>query len=41
LDLLARITGFRSRERRAGWDRALFTSGSPSQVAVFEKLRSQ
>ena len=38
LDLMARITGFRVRDRWAGWDRAPFTSGSHSQVAVFEKL---
>jgi SAM-dependent methyltransferase len=38
LDLMAKLTGFRVRDRWAGWDRAPFTSGSPSQVAVFEKL---
>ena len=38
LDLMARITGFRVRDRWAGWDRAPFTSGSRSQVAVFERL---
>jgi SAM-dependent methyltransferase len=38
LGLMARITGFRLRDRWAGWDRAPFTSGSDSQVAVFEKL---
>jgi hypothetical protein len=38
LDLMARITGFLVRDRWAGWDQAPFTSGSPSQVAVFEKL---
>jgi SAM-dependent methyltransferase len=38
LDLLAKIAGFRVRDRWAGWDRAPFTSGSHSQVAVFEKL---
>jgi SAM-dependent methyltransferase len=38
LDLMGRLAGFRLRERWAGWDRAPFTSGSPSQVAVFEKL---
>jgi SAM-dependent methyltransferase len=38
LDLMAKITGFRLRERWAGWDRAPFTSDSTSQVAVFEKL---
>jgi hypothetical protein len=38
LDLMAKITGFRVRDRWAGWDRAPFTAGSQSQVAVFEKL---
>jgi SAM-dependent methyltransferase len=38
LDLMARITGFRLRDRWAGWDQAPFTSDSQSQVAVFEKL---
>jgi SAM-dependent methyltransferase len=37
LDLMARIAGFRCRERWAGWDRAPFTSDSQRQVAVFEK----
>jgi SAM-dependent methyltransferase len=37
LDLMARIAGFRLRDRWAGWDRAPFTSDSESQVAVFEK----
>jgi SAM-dependent methyltransferase len=36
LDLMARIAGFRLRERWAGWDRAPFSSDSTSQVAVFE-----
>jgi SAM-dependent methyltransferase len=40
LDLMARIAGFRLRERWAGWDRAPFTSGSHTQVAVFEKART-
>ena len=39
LDLMARIAGFRLRDRWAGWDRAPFTSDSPSQVAIFEKTR--
>jgi hypothetical protein len=39
LDLMARIAGFRVRDRWAGWDRAPFTSASESQVAVFEKPR--
>jgi SAM-dependent methyltransferase len=38
LDLMAKIAGFRVRDRWAGWDRAPFTSGSHSQVAVFERL---
>jgi SAM-dependent methyltransferase len=38
LDLMARLAGFRLRERWAGWDQAPFTSDSDSQVAVFEKL---
>jgi SAM-dependent methyltransferase len=38
LDLMAKMTGFGLRERWAGWDRVPFTSDSPSQVAVFEKL---
>jgi SAM-dependent methyltransferase len=39
LDLMAKIAGFRVRDRWAGWDRAPFTSASQGQVAVFEKLR--
>jgi SAM-dependent methyltransferase len=38
LDLMGRIAGFRLRDRWAGWDRSPFTSGSLSQVAVFERL---
>ena len=38
LDLMARLAGFRLRDRWAGWDRSPFTSASPSQVAVFEAL---
>lgn len=38
LDLMARIAGFRLRDRWAGWDQKPFTSTSTSQVAVFEKL---
>jgi SAM-dependent methyltransferase len=37
LDLMARLTGFRVRDRWADWSRAPFTSDSTSQVAVFEK----
>ena len=36
-DLMARIAGFRCRDRWAGWDRAPFTSDSRRQVAVFQK----
>jgi SAM-dependent methyltransferase len=39
LDLMARIAGFRLRDRWAGWDRAPFTSDSHRQVAVFEKAQ--
>ena len=38
LHLMAKITGFRVRDRWADWDRAPFSSSSQSQVAVFEKL---
>jgi SAM-dependent methyltransferase len=38
LDLMAKVTGFRLADRWAGWDRAPFTSDSPSQVAVFEHI---
>ncbi len=38
LVLMARIAGFRLRDRWAGWDRAPFTSDAASQVAVFEKV---
>ncbi|HZE31129.1 MAG TPA: class I SAM-dependent methyltransferase [Actinoallomurus sp.] len=38
LDLMAKIAGFRLRERWAGWDRAPFTPDSRSHVTVFEKL---
>ena len=37
LDLMARMAGFRLRDRWADWDRTSFTSASQSQVAVFEK----
>jgi SAM-dependent methyltransferase len=37
LVLMAKLAGFRLRERWSGWDRAPFTSTSTSQVAVFEK----
>ena len=38
LDLMARLAGFRLRDRWSGWDQAPFTSASTSQVAVFEKV---
>ena len=37
LDLMARLAGFRLRDRWADWHRNPFTSESPSQVVVFEK----
>jgi SAM-dependent methyltransferase len=39
LDLMARIAGFRLRDRWASWDQAPFTSDSTSQIAVFENVR--
>ena len=38
LDLMGRLTGFRLRDRWAGWTKEPFTADSTSQVAVFEKL---
>ncbi len=38
LELMARLAGFRLRDRWSGWDQASFTSDSTAQVAVFEKL---
>src|SRR5579872_4056425 len=38
LDLMATIAGFRVRDRWADWSRRPFTSGTMSQVAVFEKV---
>jgi SAM-dependent methyltransferase len=38
LDLMAKISGFRRQSRYEGWDRRPFTSNSPSQVAVYEKM---
>jgi SAM-dependent methyltransferase len=40
LDLMARITGFRLRDRWAGWDRSPFNSDSTTQISVFERLAS-
>jgi SAM-dependent methyltransferase len=40
LDLMARLAGLRRRDRWAGWDRAPFTSESPSHVTVYEKAVS-
>jgi SAM-dependent methyltransferase len=36
LDLMAKITGFKVRDRWAGWDRSPFTSDSDRHVTVFE-----
>jgi SAM-dependent methyltransferase len=35
LDLMARLAGFRLRDRWAGWDRSAFTADSGRQVAVY------
>jgi len=40
LDLMARLTGLRIRERWGGWRREPFTADSTSQVAVFERTRT-
>ncbi len=40
LDLMARINGFRLRDRWADWQRSTFTESSTTQVAVFEKVSS-
>ena len=40
LDLMARLACFRLRRRWAGWDKSPFTSESPHQVAVYEKMAS-
>jgi SAM-dependent methyltransferase len=37
LDLMAQLAGLRLRERFADWNRAPFTSASPSQVTIYEK----
>ena len=37
LDLMARLTGLRIRERWGGWRREPFTADSTSHVAVFER----
>jgi SAM-dependent methyltransferase len=38
LDLMAKLSGFRVRDRWASWDRAPFRADSTSHVAVFERL---
>lgn len=40
LELMARIAGLRLTERWEGWSRQPFTSESPQQIAVFEKVGS-
>jgi SAM-dependent methyltransferase len=40
LDLMAKLAGFRLRERWSGWEQAAFTSESVSQVAVYEKSQA-
>ncbi len=36
LDLMARLSGMRLRERYGGWDRSPFTAASPVHVSVYE-----
>ncbi len=36
LDLMARLAGFRLRERWAAWDRSPFTADSDNQIVVYE-----
>ena len=38
LDLMARLAGFRLRDRRADWTGAPFTANSPEHVSVYEKV---
>jgi hypothetical protein len=38
LDLMARLTGFRLRDRWSDWTGAPFTSRSTEQVVVYEKV---
>ena len=38
LDLMARLAGFRLRDRWADWTGAAFTSDSPEHVSVYEKV---
>jgi SAM-dependent methyltransferase len=38
LELMAKTSGFRLRERWAGWSREPFSTESPKQVAVFERV---
>lgn len=40
LDLMARLAGFRRRDRWADWDRSPFTADSRSHVTVYEKLEA-
>jgi SAM-dependent methyltransferase len=39
LDLMARLAGFRLRDRWADWDKTPFGPNSAAQVAVYEKAR--
>ncbi len=36
LDLMARLSGMRLRERYGGWDRSRFTAASPVHISVYE-----
>jgi hypothetical protein len=35
---MARLAGFRLRDRRADWTGAPFTANSPEHVSVYEKV---
>jgi hypothetical protein len=37
LDLMGRLSGFRLRDRWAGWDRSPFNADSTSHIAVFQR----
>jgi SAM-dependent methyltransferase len=38
MDLMARLAGFRLRERWSDWHRSLFNANSAAQIAVYEKV---
>jgi hypothetical protein len=38
LDLMARLAGFRLRERWSDWTRAPFTADSTYQISIYDKV---